>query len=71
MTSIIRKAVFDFGMRKQICFANPALDLLAEDYFKYCDLTTKTNEERSFSREEIEKLRRYLILKFTAIGFRS
>ena len=55
------KAVFEFGMRKQICFANPALDLLAEDYFKYCDLTTRANEDRSFSQDDIEKLRKYAL----------
>lgn len=53
------KAVFSFGIRKKICLTNPAQDLLVEDYVKFCNLTTKTNEERSFSEEEIEKLRSY------------
>lgn len=33
--------------------------ILVEDYVKFCNLTTRTNEERSFSDEEIEKLRAY------------
>lgn len=53
------KAVFSYGIRKKICLTNPAQDLLVEDYLKFCDLTTRTNEERSFSEEEIEKLRAY------------
>lgn len=53
------KAVFDFGIRKKVCITNPALDILVEDYVKYCDLSTRTNEERSFSDEEISKLRTY------------
>ena len=53
------KAVFAFGIRKKICISNPAQDLLVEDYVKFCNLTSKTNEERSFSDEEIEKLRAY------------
>lgn len=53
------KAVFAFGIRLKVCSANPAQDILVEDYVKFCDLTTRTNEERSFSDEEIEKLRAY------------
>ncbi|MCR5804207.1 MAG: tyrosine-type recombinase/integrase [Clostridia bacterium] len=53
------KAVFSFGIRKKVCLTNPAQDLLVEDYLKFCNLTTRTNEERSFSEEEIEKLRSY------------
>lgn len=53
------KAVFAFGMRKGYCFSNPALNILAEDYYKFCDLTTRSNEERSFSDEDIRKLRDY------------
>ena len=53
------KAVYTFGIRRKLCFDNPAQDILVEDYFKFCDLKTKTNEERSFSEEDIEKLREY------------
>ncbi len=55
------KAVFAYGMRKGYCFSNPALDLLAEDYYKFCDLNTKSNEERSFSDEDINNLRAYCL----------
>lgn len=53
------KAVFTFGIRNGYCFTNPAINILAEDYYKFCDLTTRSNEQRSFSDEEIEKLRTY------------
>ena len=53
------KAVFSFAIRKKICMTNPAQDLLVEDYLKFCDVATRTNEERSFSEEDIEKLRAY------------
>ena len=55
------KAVFAYSIRKKLCFDNPAQDILLEDYAKFCDLTTRSNEERSFSDEEIEKLRTYCI----------
>ena len=55
------KAVFTFGMRKGYCFSNPALNILAEDYYKFCNLSTRSNEQRSFSEEEIEKLRTYCL----------
>ncbi len=53
------KAVFTFGVRKGYCFSNPALNILAEDYYKFCNLSTRLNEERSFSDEEIKKLSAY------------
>ena len=55
------KAVFAYGMRKGYCFSNPALNILAEDYYKFCDLSSRLNEERSFSDEEIDKLRSYCL----------
>ena len=55
------KAVFTFGIRKGYCFSNPALNILAEDYYKFCDLSMRSNEQRSFSNEEIEKLRDYCL----------
>lgn len=57
----ILRAVFTFGMRRQICFENPAADILLEDYAQFCNLESKANEERSFSEEEIEKLRAYCL----------
>ena len=55
------KAVFTFGMRKGYCFSNPALNILAEDYYKFCNLSMRSNEQRSFSEEELEKLRTYCL----------
>ena len=55
------KAVFTFGMRMGYCFSNPALNILAEDYYKFCNLTVRPNEERSFSSEELNKLREYCL----------
>jgi integrase len=55
------KAVFTFGMRMGYCFSNPALNILAEDYYKFCNLTVRPNEERSFSSEELDKLREYCL----------
>ena len=55
------KAVFAFGMRKGYCYSNPALNILAEDYYKFCDLSMRSNEQRSFSDEEIAKLREYCL----------
>ena len=55
------KAVFDFGMRKGFCFSNPASNILAEDYYKFCNLSVRPNEERSFSYEDMDKLREYCL----------
>lgn len=41
--------------------SDPAQDILVEEYAKFCDITSKTNEERSFSEEEIEKMRSYAL----------
>ena len=53
------KSVFTFGIRNGYCFTNPAINILAEDYYKFCDLSMRSNEHRSFSEEEIRKLREY------------
>jgi len=55
------QAVFAFGMDNGFCFANPAKKIHAKDYFKFCDLSTKSNEERSFSESDIDKLRTYCL----------
>ena len=55
------KAVFTYAIHKKLCFENPAQYLLIEDYVKFCNLKTKANEDRSFSGEEIEKLRDYCL----------
>ena len=43
MLQIIR-AVFEYGIRKQICTQNPAKYILVEEYAKLCKLSAKTNE---------------------------
>ena len=53
--------VFKFGIKKRICFENPINYIQADEYYKLCDLTGRTNEERSFSPEEIEKIRAYAL----------
>ncbi|MCR5200464.1 MAG: tyrosine-type recombinase/integrase [Saccharofermentans sp.] len=55
------RAVFNYAIRKKLCYENPAQYLLLEDYAKFCNLTTKANESRSFSNEEIETLRNYCL----------
>jgi len=55
------QAVFSFGMEQGYCFSNPAKRIYARDYFKFCDLSTRSNEERSFSSEDIDKLRTYCL----------
>lgn len=55
------KAVFDYGIRKKQCYENPAQVIKSDDYFKFCDLSGKTNEDRSFSEQEIDMLRKYCL----------
>lgn len=52
------RAVFAYGIRTKNCSDNPALNIICEDYYKYCDLSDRLNEQRSFSEREIEKLRK-------------
>lgn len=53
--------VFKFGIRRRLCIDNPMLYIQAQDYYKLCDLSTKSNEERSFSPEDIERIRTYAL----------
>ena len=55
------QAVFTLAMDQGFCFANPAKRIYAKDYFKFCDLSTKSNEEKSFSSEDLDKLRTYCL----------
>ncbi|MBP5309006.1 MAG: tyrosine-type recombinase/integrase [Lachnospiraceae bacterium] len=50
------RAVFDYAIRKKICIDNPLRYILAQDYYKYCDLNVKTDEEKAFSSEELTRL---------------
>ena len=51
------KQIFDYGMRKRICYDNPAQYLRLDDYVKDCNLKKKRPEEREFSKKEIALLR--------------
>jgi len=60
MLQLIR-SVFDFGIRHRYCLDNPARYILLEDYSKACDVNTKSNEDHSFSDEDIQRLREYCL----------
>ena len=53
--------IFKFGISKRLCIENPMIYIQAQDYYKLCDLSTKTNENRSFSPEDIERIRAYAL----------
>ena len=55
------KAVFNYGREKKLCDANPAEFISYTDYASQCDLETRSNEERSFSDEEIVLLREHAL----------
>lgn len=55
------KAVFNYGREKKLCDANPAEFINYTDYASQCDLETRSNEERSFSDEEIVLLREHAL----------
>lgn len=50
-------AVFDCGRSKRLCRDNPAEFIDFHDYLHKCNLETKSNEERSFSDEDLERLK--------------
>ena len=51
--------IFEFGVLRGYCEANPMRYVTASDYLKNCDLTFKKDEDRQFSEEEIERIRAY------------
>ena len=59
------KAVFTYGRSKKHLRENPAEFIDFRDYANQCDTQTKTNEKRSFSDEELEKLKAYAIERRT------
>ena len=48
--------LFSYGIRKKLCFDNPMTYISPADYYSSCDLTQKTNEQKTFSRDELERL---------------
>ena len=55
------KAVFNYGREKRWCEDNPAEFVRYTDYAGHCDLETRSNEERSFSEEELDLLRKHAL----------
>ena len=49
-------AVFDYGIKKKICFENPVNYIDAQDYYKHCDQEVKTDEEKAISTEELARI---------------
>ena len=49
--------IFDYGIRSKICFDNPVKFISASDYIHLCELDKKTDEEKAFSKEELEAFR--------------
>ncbi len=50
-------AVFDYGIKKKVCIDNPVRYIEAQDYYKQCNQTIKTDEEKAFSAEELAKIK--------------
>lgn len=50
------KATFAFAMKKGYCTSNPAQSADPSDYYKDCDLTRKSAEEKEFSEHELTLL---------------
>ena len=48
--------IFRHAMHEHLCTTNPAEYISKDDYLKDCNLNTKTDEERSFSKEEILRI---------------
>ncbi len=48
---------FNFGIRNKWCFDNPMRYITARDYLSQCNLHRKTNEEKEFSEEDLERIR--------------
>lgn len=52
----LMRAVFEYGIRRKICFDNPLRYISAQDYYKHCDQKIKTDEQKAFSSEELARL---------------
>lgn len=50
------KEVFNFGIKNNFCNINHAQFIEPKEYYKNCDLKVKTNEEKSFSVDELARL---------------
>jgi len=50
--------IFDYGIKKKCCFENPMKYLSVRDYIKNCNLNKKSDEQRKFSDQQIEVLKK-------------
>ena len=48
--------IFEYAIRKKLCFDNPMKYLSIRDYIKGCDNRRKKNEEKEFSEEELARI---------------
>ena len=46
--------IFDYGVHNKLCFDNPVKFISASDYVHLCKLYKKSDEEKAFSKEELE-----------------
>ena len=53
------KAIFTYGRSKHYLSQNPAEFIDYHDYANQCDTQVRTNEERSFSEEDLSALKGY------------
>lgn len=51
------RQIFDYGIHRKICFDNPVKFIIASDYANKCALQKKRDEERAFSKKELESIR--------------
>ncbi len=51
------RQIFDYGIHRKICFDNPVKFIIASDYANKCELQKKRDEERAFSKKELEFIR--------------
>ena len=52
----ILNQIFEYAIRKKLCFDNPMKYISIRDYIKGCDIRRKKNEEKEFSEEELARI---------------
>lgn len=45
--------VFEFGIKRKLCYDNPVKYISIGDYLRQCDCTQKSNEQKEFCKEEL------------------
>lgn len=51
------KAIFQFAIRQKWCSENPAMTVDLSNLYSLCNLQVKTDDEKQFSPEEIDKIK--------------